>query len=58
MFSMNCGHDLMKNGLRKLAEWAETYVDCETAISEKKNENLTDDEKSALLLINLIKNIR
>ena len=57
MFSLHCGEDLMKNGLRKLAEWAETYVECETAIPEKKKEDLTDDEKSALLLIHLIRSI-
>lgn len=47
----------MKNGMRKLAEWAEAYVDNETGIPETPVSDLKDDEKAALLLINLIRNI-
>lgn len=57
MFSIPCGEHLMKNGMRKLAEWAEAYVDNETGIPETPVSDLKDDEKAALLLINLIRNI-
>jgi hypothetical protein len=40
--------------LRQLAEWAQSWVENETGIPEAGSKNLSDAEKGALMLIELI----
>lgn len=51
---MNAGAYLMNVGFRQVAEWAEAHLD-QTTIPEASRENLSDREKAALLLIELMK---
>lgn len=41
--------------VRKLVDWAEAYVENETVIPETPRDQLTDSEKGALMLIDLVR---
>lgn len=40
--------------IKQLADWARAWVENETCIPETPDERLTDEEKGALLLLELI----
>lgn len=43
-----------KDALIQMAKWAESYVENETGIPETPRDKLTDAEKGALLILDLL----
>lgn len=51
------GERLNKDALKQMADWARAWVENETAIPETPDERLSDQEKGALMLMNLIESL-
>lgn len=52
------GSDYLTEGLLQVAEWADAYVQNETTIPETSSSDLSDEKKSALLLIELLLKVK
>ena len=51
---MDLGEQEAKAAMRQVADWARAWVENETCIQETPRKELRDEEKAALVLINLI----
>lgn len=55
---MELGEQEAKAAMRQMADWARAWVQNETCIEETPRDQLRDEEKAALVLINLFMQIR